>query len=129
MAHFAQLDDNNVVTQVIVVSNNELLDASGQEREEMGIGFCQRLFGGNWKQTSYNHNFRKRYAGIGYSYNAELDAFVPPKPFPSWVLNNEDANWEAPVPHPADMGIGEGKKMYGWDEETLSWKEIELQPA
>ncbi len=81
MAHFAQLDDNNVVTQVIVVSNNELLDAGGQEREEMGIGFCQRLFGGNWKQTSYNHNFRKRYAGIGYTYNAELDAFVPPKPF------------------------------------------------
>jgi len=114
MAHFAQLDDNNVVTQVIVVSNNELLDAGGQEREEMGIGFCQRLFGGNWKQTSYN---------------AELDAFVPPKPFASWVLNTEEANWEAPVPQPADMGIGEGKKMYSWDEETTSWKEVEEQPA
>jgi hypothetical protein len=129
MAHFAQLDENNVVTQVIVVSNNELLDASGVEREEMGIGFCQRLFGGNWKQTSYNHNFRKRYAGIGYTYNAELDAFVPPKPFASWVLNTEEANWEAPVPQPADMGMGEGKKMYLWDEETTSWKEFEEQPA
>lgn len=129
MAHFAQLDDNNVVTQVIVVSNNELLDASGQEREEMGIGFCQRLFGGNWKQTSYNHNFRKRYAGIGYTYNAELDAFVPPKPFASWVLNTEEANWEAPVSMPADAGMGEGKKMYTWDEETVSWKEVEEQPA
>ena len=123
MAHFAQLDENNVVTQVIVVSNNELLDAGGQEREEMGIGFCQRLFGGNWKQTSYNHNFRKRYAGIGYSYNAELDAFVPPKPYASWVLNNEDANWEAPVPLPADAGMGEGQKIYMWDEETVSWQE------
>jgi len=109
MAHFAQLDENNVVTQV--------------------IGFCQRLFGGNWKQTSYNHNFRKRYAGIGYTYNAELDAFVPPKPFASWVLNNEEANWEAPVAMPADAGMGEGKKMYTWDEETTSWKEVEEQPA
>jgi hypothetical protein len=129
MAHFAQLDENNVVTQVIVVSNNELLDANGVEREELGIGFCQRLFGGNWKQTSYNHNFRKRYAGVGYTYNAELDAFVPPKPYASWVLNNEDVNWEAPVAMPSDAGMGEGKKMYTWDEETVSWKEVEPQPA
>ena len=129
MAHFAQLDENNVVTQVIVVSNNELLDANGVEREELGIGFCQRLFGGNWKQTSYNHNFRKRYAGVGYTYNAELDAFVPPKPYASWVLNNEDVNWEAPVAMPSDAGMGEGKKMYTWDEETVSWKEVEEQPA
>jgi hypothetical protein len=124
MAHFAQLDENNVVTQVIVVSNNELLDASGVEREEMGIGFCQRLFGGNWKQTSYNHNFRKRYAGIGYTYNAELDAFVPPKPYPSWVLDNDEANWKPPVAQPADMGMGEGQKMYIWNEETTSWDEV-----
>lgn len=129
MAHFAQLDENNVVQQVIVVSNNELLDANGVEREELGIGFCQRLFGGNWKQTSYNHNFRKRYAGVGYTYNAELDAFVPPKPYASWVLNNEDVNWEAPVAMPSDAGMGEGKKMYTWDEETVSWKEVEPQPA
>ena len=121
MAHFAQLDENNVVTQVIVVSNNELLDASGVEREELGIGFCQRLFGGNWKQTSYNHNMRKRYAGIGYSYNAELDAFVPPKPYASWVLNNTEANWEAPVPLPSDAGQGEPPKNYIWNEETTSW--------
>jgi len=124
MAHFAQLDENNVVTQVIVVSNNELLDASGVEREEMGIGFCQRLFGGNWKQTSYNHNFRRRYAGIGYTYNAELDAFVPPKPYASWVLNNTEANWEAPVAMPADAGQGEPPKRYSWNEDTTSWDEI-----
>ena len=129
MAHFAQLDENNVVTQVIVVSNNELLDAGGQEREEMGIGFCQRLFGGNWKQTSYNHNFRKRYAGIGYTYNAELDAFVPPKPHASWVLNTEEAIWEAPVAMPSDAGQGDPPKAYTWDEETTSWKEVETQPA
>ena len=125
MAHFAQLDENNVVTQVIVVSNNELLDASGVEREEMGIGFCQRLFGGNWKQTSYNHNFRKRYAGIGYTYNAELDAFVAPKPFASWVLDTEEANWKAPVDLPSDAGTGEPPKMYTWDEDTTSWKEMQ----
>ena len=129
MAHFAQLDENNVVTQVIVVSNNELLDANGVEREELGVGFCQRLFGGNWKQTSYNHNFRKRYAGIGYTYNAELNAFVPPKPFASWVLDTEEANWKAPVAMPADAGMGEGKKMYAWNEETTSWVEVETQPA
>lgn len=124
MAHFAQLDENNVVTQVIVVSNNELLDASGVEREEMGIGFCQRLFGGNWKQTSYNHNFRKRYAGIGYTYNAELDAFVPPKPFASWVLDTEEATWKAPVDMPADAGQGNPPKLYTWNEETTSWDEV-----
>jgi len=124
MAHFAQLDENNTVTQVIVVSNNELLDANGVEREELGVAFCQRLFGGNWKQTSYNHSFRKRYAGIGYSYNAELDVFLPPKPFPSWILDNDEANWKAPVPQPADMGMGEGQKMYSWNEETISWDEV-----
>jgi hypothetical protein len=129
MAHFAQLDENNVVTQVIVVSNNELLDANGEEREELGVGFCQRLFGGNWKQTSYNHNFRKRYAGIGYTYNAELDAFVPPKPFASWVLDTEEALWKAPVDMPTDAGQGDPPKMYTWNEETTSWQEVESVPA
>jgi hypothetical protein len=124
MAHFAQLDENNVVTQVIVVGNNELLDANGREREELGVAFCQRLFGGNWKQTSYNHSMRVRYAGIGYSYNADIDAFVPPKPFASWVLNNTTANWEAPIPMPVVEG-----KMYYWDEATTSWVEDGTAPA
>jgi hypothetical protein len=119
MAHFAQLDENNVVTQVIVVSNNELLDANGQEREELGVAFCQRLFGGNWKQTSYNHNLRVRYAGIGYSYNADLDAFVPPKPYPSWVLINTTAMYEAPKPMPVVEG-----KIYNWNEEHLRWDDV-----
>jgi hypothetical protein len=121
MAHFAQLDENNVVTQVIVVGNNELLDANGQEREELGVAFCQKLFGGNWKQTSYNHSMRKRYAGIGYSYNAAIDAFVPPKPYASWTLNTETASWDPPTPMPTTEG-----KMYSWDEATTSWVEQEI---
>ena len=81
MAHFAQLDENNVVTQVIVVSNDDTSDSNGVEAESIGVAFCQKLFGANtnWKQTSYNGNIRGNYAGIGYSYNAELDAFIPPQ--------------------------------------------------
>ena len=78
MAHFAQLDENNVVLQVIVVHNNECLDADGNESEAIGVAFCQNLLGGNWKQTSYNGNMRGVYAGIGYTYNPTLDVFEPP---------------------------------------------------
>jgi hypothetical protein len=125
MAHFAQLDENNVVTQVIVVGNKDTSDASGVEKEHIGAAFCERLFGGTWKQTSYNGNIRKNYAGIGYTYNADLDAFVPPKPFASWLLNEETAQWEAPVPMPEDAGTGEPPKMYWWDEDTVNWVEAE----
>ena len=118
MAHFARLDDNNVVQQVIVVANKDTADADGNELESIGVAFCQKLLGGNWKQTSYNGNIRKNYAGIGYTYDAAIDAFVPPKPFPSWVLNNDTAQWEAPVPMPTDG------KMYSWDEDTQSWVEV-----
>jgi hypothetical protein len=129
MAHFAQLDENNVVTQVIVVDNKDCSDANGVEKESIGIAFCERLFGGNWKQTSYNGTIRKNYAGIGYTYNADIDAFVPPKPFASWVLNNDTAQWDAPVAMPEDAGTGEPPKLYTWDESTTSWVEIENQPA
>jgi hypothetical protein len=78
MAHFAELDSNNVVLRVVVVDNKDTSDAAGVEKEYIGAAFCERLFGGNWKQTSYNGNFRKNYAGIGYTYDAELDEFVPP---------------------------------------------------
>jgi len=78
MAHFAQLDENNIVTQVIVVNNSELLDENGNESEDKGVAFCQLLFGGNWKQTSYNANFRKNYAGIGFTYDPVADEFNPP---------------------------------------------------
>ena len=118
MAHFAQLDSNNVVTQVIVVGNKDTADANGVEKVSIGVAFCERLFGGNWKQTSYNGSIRKNYAGIGYTYNVSLDAFVPPKPYASWVLNNDTAQWDAPTPMPTD-----GKK-YSWDEATTSWVEM-----
>ena len=91
MAHFAKLDENNVVTQVIVVDNKDTIDPhTGQEDEIIGIAFCKKLLGGNWKQTSYNNNLRVRYAGIGYSYNAALDAFVPPQPFASWINTSSE---------------------------------------
>lgn len=117
MSHFAELDENNIVKRVIVVSNAVITDANGNEVESIGIEFCQNLFGGNWKQTSYNGNFRKNYAGIGYTYDAALDAFISPQPYPSWSLD-ADCKWQAPVPKPNDG------KMYGWDEATLSWIEV-----
>ena len=126
MAHFAQLDENNVVTQVIVVGNSDCADANGVEKESIGVAFCERLIGGTWKQTSYNGNIRKNYAGIGYTYNADLDAFVPPKPFNSWILNTDLAQWEAPVAMPEDAGTGEPPKMYSWDEATTSWVAVEV---
>lgn len=125
MAHFAELDDNNVVLRVVVVDNKDCRTADGIEKESIGIAHCEWLFGGRWVQTSYNGNFRKRYAGIGMVYNADVDAFVAPQPFPSWVLNSTTAEWEAPIPVPEDEGTGEPPKMYWWDEVTTSWKEME----
>jgi hypothetical protein len=117
MAHFAQLDENNVVTQVIVVANQELLD-NGVESEAKGVAFCTNILGGNWKQTSYNGNFRKNYAGVGYTYNESLDAFVPPQPYNSWILDETICQWKAPVDYPTDG------KLYSWDEATQSWVEV-----
>ena len=118
MAHFAQIDENNIVQQVIVVHNNELLDETGTEQESRGIQFCQSLLGGNWVQTSYNANFRKNYAGQGYTYDSVRDAFIPPKPYNSWALNEDTCNWEAPVSYPTDG------KLYTWDEDSVSWVEV-----
>ena len=118
MAHFAQIDENNVVMQVIVVNNNELMD-NGVESEAKGIEFCQSLFPGTtWKQTSYNANVRKNYAGIGFTYDAGRDAFIPPQPFPSWVLDEASCRWTTPVPYPQDG------KNYAWDEAQQQWTEV-----
>jgi hypothetical protein len=119
MAHFAELNNTNVVKQVIVVANEEVLD-NGVESEAKGVAFCKLLFGSNtnWKQTSYNGNFRKNYAGIGYTYDSVLDAFIPLKPFESWVLNEETCQWEAPIARPSDSN------GYRWNEELLSWDKI-----
>ena len=120
MAHFAQLE-NNVVTKVIVVSNQDILDENGQESEQKGIDFCSNLLGGTWIQTSYNGRIRKNYAGIGYKYDADLDAFIPPQPYTSWLLDEETAQWKAPTPYPND------DKRYTWNEETLNWDAINEQ--
>nr|BAR34349.1 hypothetical protein [uncultured Mediterranean phage uvMED] len=122
MAHFAQLDENNVVTQVIVVSNDDTSDSNGTETESIGVAFCQKLLGAdtNWKQTSYNSSMRVRYAGIGYSYNAELDAFVPPQPYASWTLDSGTADWVSPLgaaPALTDEQTEAGS-YYRWDEDA-----------
>jgi len=121
MAHFAQLDGNGVVIQVIVVNNETVFNMPFPESEPIGVAFCQSLFGTTtvWKQTSYNASFRKNFAGAGYTYEPVLDAFVPPQPFPSWLLNTSTCQWEPPVPFPVDGGA------YVWDEPTLSWVPVE----
>jgi len=120
MAHFAQLDTNNIVTNIIVVHNNELLDQDGNEVEQKGIDFCKTLFGQdtNWIQTSYNGNFRKNYASGGGTYNKELDAFIAQKPYASWILNTDTCKWEAPIAKPDE------NKLYTWNEDILNWVEI-----
>ena len=118
MAHFAEIDQNNVVLRVIVVDNKDTSTPDGAEVESIGVAFCQRLLGGNWVKTSYNGNIRKNYAGIGYTYDSGRDAFIPPKPFNSWVLNENTCQWDAPVAMPDDG------KRYSWDEGTQSWVEV-----
>lgn len=115
MAHFAELDENNNVIKVIVVHNNELLE-NGIESENKGIDFLESLFHHrNWKQTSYNSNMRKNYAGLGYVYNEQLDAFIPSQPFPSWILDEQTCTWISPVAYPNDGN------NYVWNEETQNW--------
>jgi hypothetical protein len=117
MAHFAEIGLNNTVTRVIVVNDNECKDQFGNESETVGAKFCHDLLGGVWLQTSYNGNIRKNYAGIGYTYDSTKDAFIAPKPFASWVLDETICRWNAPVAYPTD-----GKNYY-WDEPTVSWLE------
>ena len=126
MAHFAKLDENNIVTQVIVVSNDDCTDPhTGQEDEVLGIAFCKKLLGGNWKQTSYNNNIRGNYAGIGYKYHSGVatlgvgstDVFLPPQPHASWTISTTAAAWVSPIAAPdltdAERDAG---KYYAWDE-------------
>lgn len=118
MAHFAKLDENNVVIDVNVVDNEHLLDSNGVEQEALGLEFLIQWSGGytNWKQTSYNGNFRKNYAAIGSVYDPVRDAFILEKPdcYPSWVLDEVTCKWRPPIPMPEGGG-------YDWDEPTLSW--------
>ena len=115
MAHFAELNENNIVTNVIVV-NNESIDAVNEE--ETGIAFLLQITGHDrWKQTSYNNSIRKNYAGIGYFYDESKDAFIEPKPFESWILDEATCQWNSPIEKP------DGPTIYLWDEATTSWVE------
>jgi hypothetical protein len=124
MAHFAQLNENNIVTQVIVVNDEVILDENNQEQESLGIEFCKSLYGAdtNWKQTSYNKNFRGNYAGVGTIYDSSYDAFYIPQPYNSWTLNTGSFKWEAPVEHPTEDG-----NIYTWDENLINWVTSSLE--
>lgn len=113
MSHFAELDENNVVLRVLVGDNN---------MPNEGYDWFVENLGGTWVQTSYNGNIRKNFAGIGYTYDADRDAFIPPKPFDSWVLNEDTCLWNAPVEYPQDG------KFYVWDEDATNWVEVS-EPA
>lgn len=108
MAHFAELDQNNIVIRVCVVAN---------EYESDGENWCKNFWGGTWKQTSYNNNIRYNYAGIGYTYDASADAFYAPQPYNSWSLD-ENYIWQPPIARPSDG------KFYNWDEENTQWVEV-----
>lgn len=127
MAHFAELDENNIVTRVIVVGNNDCLGADGKESEAVGVAFCQKLLGANtrWKQTSYNSNFRRRYAGQGYMYYEPLDVFVEPQPYPSWTFDATTATWLPPISKPTTPDIYD----LIWDEENQEWDVVLNQGA
>jgi hypothetical protein len=113
MAHYARLNSNNIVEQVIVISDDR------DTTEAEGMAYCQQLTGHNlWRKTSYNNNIRKNYAGIGYSYDYVRDAFIPPKPYPSWLFDESTCRWQAPVEMPQLDG------PYIWDEITVNWRTV-----
>ena len=119
MAHFAELDHENKVKRVLVVANHVIADDDGNDDEQKGIDYLQSIYGfGWWKQTSYNGNIRKNFAGVGYNYDESRDAFISPSPYASWVLNETTCRWEAPIARPDDG------KFYNWNESTKSWDEI-----
>jgi hypothetical protein len=121
MAHFAELDNNNVVLRVLVINNSDTADENGNEVESIGQEFCHNLYDGNWIQTSYNANIRTRYAAVGDTYRADLDAFISLPIYPSWILNEDIKDWEPPIPYPED------ELMYEWDEATGSWKALTFE--
>lgn len=119
MASFARIDKNNVVVEVLSVNNEVLNDLPFPESEPFGVQFLTDLLGRDgWKQTSYNANFRVHFAGINYTYDPDMDIFLPPKPYPSWILNGSTFVWEPPSLYPTDG------KIYQWNEETQSWVEF-----
>jgi hypothetical protein len=122
MAYFAKLGTGNIIEQVISINNSVITDSNGVEQEQLGVDFINKLYNTRdvWKQTSYNNNIRKNFAGIGYSYDQQRDAFIPPKPFNSWILNEDTCLWNAPVARPED------DNRYNWNESTLTWDIVEI---
>lgn len=121
MASFVQLNQNNEVIFGVAVSNSDILDENGNESEEIGIKFLRSIFGEDtiWKQTSYNKRIRKNYAGTGYTYDESRDAFIPPKPYENWILNEETCLWEPPIPEPQlTEEQKENNYVYEWYQET-----------
>jgi hypothetical protein len=120
MAHFAEINESNIVVRVIAVADSDCGGGQYPQSDPIGAEFCNRLLGGVWKQTSYNNNFRKQYAGVGYRFDAENDRFIQPQPFPSWQLD-DNGDWQAPVPYPTEGN-------YYWDELAQSWVEADWWP-
>jgi len=120
MASFVELDSHNIVIRGVAVNNDTIDNLPFPESEPVGVEFCKSLYGQdtNWVQTSYNANFRYNYAGLGFTYDNVADAFIPIKPYPSWLLNTQIYQWQAPIPMPNDG------KFYVWDETTQNWVEI-----
>jgi len=118
MAYFAKLGTGNIIETVISINNSVITDSNGVEQEKLGVDFINKLYNTRdvWKQTSYNNNIRKNFAGIGYQYDQQRDAFIAPKPFNSWILNENTCRWEAPITYPTDG------KIYNWNESTKTWE-------
>jgi hypothetical protein len=116
MKYFAEIDENNMVINIILVNDEDCLDENEKESEVVGAEFCKNLLGGVWKQTYYDANFRKNFAGIGYTYDEKLDAFIPPQLYSKWILNEETAQWESPIPPP------DNENPYFWNDEKGSWE-------
>ena len=129
MAYFAKLGTGNIIEQVISINNAVITDANGVEQEQLGNDFINKLYNTRdvWKQTSYNNNIRKNYAGVGYTYDQARDAFIPPRTYNSWILNENTCRWEAPIPSPASY-INEENKLvqFRWNENILNWEEFTL---
>ena len=122
MAYFAKLGTGNIIEKVISINNSVITDNNGIEKEKLGVDFINKLYNTRdvWKQTSYNNNIRKNFAGIGYQYDQTRDAFIPPKPFNSWILNEDTCLWKAPVGMPTT--VLEENEYYSWNESIINWE-------
>ena len=122
MAYFAKLGTGNIIETVISINNSVITDSNGVEQEQLGVDFINNLYNTRdvWKQTSYNGSFRKNYAGIGFQYDQTRDAFIPPKPHNSWILNETTCLWNAPVAIPATEL--EENEYYSWNESIINWE-------